>query len=333
MFNKLKYIITGSVILLSGILFIFAVVDPGDLDKAYHRLFARHYKILTPELPDKLEFAGEMVPLDLYYVREGLEREIMANMFMQSSTIMMFKRANRWFPLIESILKKNNVPDDFKYLALAESNLVNTVSPAGAEGFWQFVKPTGQKYGLEITEEVDERYNVEKATTAACRYFLDANERFRSWTIAAASFNRGLEGVNKALDNQKVTNFYDLYFNDETARYVFRILAIKQIFLHPTAYGFYLREQDMYQPVPSYTIEIDTAIKDLPAFALKMKMNYRILKEMNPWLRRYSLPNKNRKTYLISLPKDGSLKYQNLVKNIPESETFFHDTLKINLVN
>jgi membrane-bound lytic murein transglycosylase D len=252
---------------------------------------------------------------------------------MHSSTIMMFKRAWRWLPVIEPILKKNNIPDDFKFLLLAESNLVNTTSPAGAEGFWQFMKPTGVKYGLEITEEVDERYNVEKSTEAACRYFSDSYDQFKNWTLVAASYNRGQDGVQKALEKQKVNNYYDLYLVDETSRYIFRILAIKQIYNNPLKYGFYLRQKDFYATLPTYTVTVDSAIHDLPAFALKMKVNYKILRELNPWIKRYNLPNKNRKKYIFRLPKDGALKFENLMKSIPESETFFHDTLKIDQAN
>jgi membrane-bound lytic murein transglycosylase D len=333
MIKRLKYIFTGTAFLLLGGLFIFAMIEKRNAERQYNELFTRYYRVYTPEIPVKMDFAGEKVPLDIYYNHEILEREIIANTYMHSSTIMMFKRAYRWLPVIEPILKKNDIPDDFKFLALAESNLVNTVSPAGAEGFWQFLKPTGQKYGLEINEEVDERYNVEKATEAACKYFRDSYDQYKNWTLVAASFNRGPEGVRKAMENQKVSDFYDLYFLDETARYIFRILALKEIYNHPARYGYYLREQDFHPPIPMYTLKIDTAIADLPAFALKMKINYRILRELNPWIRRYSLPNKSKKTYLFNLPKEGSLKVANLVKNIPESETFFHDTLKIMQVN
>jgi hypothetical protein len=266
-------------------------------------------------------------------VRESLDREIMANTFMHSSTILMFKRASRWFPVIEPILKKNNIPDDFKFLALAESNLGNVVSPSGAEGFWQFLKATGQKYGLEITEEVDERYNVEKSTEAACEYFREAYQEYGNWTLVAASFNRGIDGVGKAVEKQHIKDYYNLFLVDETARYVYRILAMKQVYNHPLKYGFYLRQSDFYPPLSTYQITIDSSINDLPAFALKMKINYRILKEFNPWLRRYTLANKTAKKYMLTMPKEGFLSWGMLKKNLPQVETFFNDTLKINLEN
>lgn len=301
-----------------------------DHDAGYRALFGRHTRILPPEVPATASFAGEEVPLDLFYVREAFEREIFANSFLHSTTMMIFKRAHRWFPVIEPILKENGIPDDFKFLAVAESNLVNVTSAAGAEGYWQFVKPTGQKYGLEINEKVDERYHMEKATRAACRFLREARDRFGSWTMAAASYNRGIEGIQRASDNQKAGNYYDLYLNDETSRYVFRILAIKDIYSHPVKYGFYLRERDFYPPIPTRSVTVDSAIADLPAFARLQSANYRILRELNPWIRNYSLPNPAKKAYTFLFPAEGALSWKNLEKSLPESENFFQDTLKIN---
>jgi len=329
----LKYIILSSAVILVCGTCIYAVKEVRDQEKEYRNQYNRYYRIYTPEIPDKIDFAGENAPLDQFYVRESLDREIMANTFMHSSTILMFKRASRWFPVIEPILKKNNIPDDFKFLALAESNLGNVVSPSGAEGFWQFLKATGQKYGLEITEEVDERYNVEKSTEAACEYFREAYQEYGNWTLVAASFNRGIDGVGKAVEKQHIKDYYNLFLVDETARYVYRILAMKQVYNHPLKYGFYLRQSDFYPPLSTYQITIDSSINDLPAFALKMKINYRILKEFNPWLRRYTLANKTAKKYMLTMPKEGFLSWGMLKKNLPQVETFFNDTLKINLEN
>jgi membrane-bound lytic murein transglycosylase D len=331
--RKIKYISAGVIFVLVCGTFICGITEIKNLDREYRELFRKHYRIFTPEVPEKADFAGENAPLELIYVRESFEREIFANTFMHSSTILMFKRANRWFPVIEPILKRNNIPDDFKFLAIAESNFANVVSPSGAEGFWQFLKPTGQKYGLEITEEVDERYNVEKATEAACRYFQEAYSKYHSWSLVAASYNRGLDGLSRALENQKVNSFYDLFLNDETARYLFRIMAIKEVYNHPVRYGYYLRSSDFYPPVPVYTVTVDTSISDLADFAFKQKINYRILREFNPWIRRYNLPNKSGKTYTFILPKEGYLNYETLMKKMPQSETFFHDSLKINQIN
>jgi membrane-bound lytic murein transglycosylase D len=328
-----KYILISMAVGLVCGTCIYAVKEVRDQEKEYRNQFSRYYRIYAPEVPDKMDFAGERVPLDQEFVRESLDREIMANTFMQSSTILMFKRAWRWFPIIEPILKRNEIPDDFKFLALAESNLANVVSPAGAEGFWQFLKPTGQKYGLEITEEVDERYNIEKSTEAACRYLRDAFLEYKNWTLVAASFNRGIDGVDKATGRQHTTDYYNLVLADETARYVYRILALKQIYSHPAKYGFYLRQSDFYPSFSTYEVTIDSSINDLPAFAQKMKINYRILKEFNPWLRRYSLTNRTAKNYVLTLPKEGTLSWDVLKKSLPKSETFFNDTLKIDLAN
>jgi membrane-bound lytic murein transglycosylase D len=330
--RKTRYILGGLVLVVVCGTFICGISEIKNLDRDYRELFHKHYRIFTPEVPEQADFAGEKAPLELVYVRESFEREIFANTFMHSATILMFKRANRWFPLIEPILKKNNIPDDFKFLAIAESNFANVVSPSGAEGFWQFIKPTGQKYGLEITEEVDERYNVEMATEAACKYFQEAYSKFNNWTLVAASYNRGLDGLSRALENQKVNSYYDLSLVDETARYVYRIMAIKEVYNHPTRFGYYLRGKDFYPPIPTFKVNVDSTISDLAEFAFKQKVNYRILREFNPWIRRYNLPNKSRKTYTFILPKEGYLRYDNLMKKMPQSETFFHDSLKISQI-
>jgi len=325
---------------LMGFLFAFIVfagilafVEIKSNDKEYQQLFMRHTKVFAPEVPRKADFSGEKAPLDLFYIQEGFEREIIAASFMHSSTTLMFKRAYRWFPVIEPILKKNGIPDDFKFVAAVESNFANVTSPARAEGFWQFLKPTGQKYGLEINADIDERYHLEKATEAACKYFLDAYKVYKNWTLVAASYNRGVGGMSKALEQQKVSSYYDLYLTEETSRYVFRILAFKEVYNHPTRYGFYLREMDLYPQIPCRMLPIDSSISDLPGFALSMKVNYRILRELNPWIQGYSLPNKSKKIYVFLLPRDGGLSYETLLKKIPLKDTFFHDTLKMNQVH
>lgn len=331
--RKLTHIFSGVAIGIVAILSVYAVIDIRNQDKEYTALFARNTRIFIPDAPAEASFCGEQVPLDLFYVNEAYEREIMSVTFMHSSTITMFKRANRWFPVIEPILKRNGIPDEFKFLAVAESNLGNVVSPAGAEGFWQFIKTTGQHYGLEINADVDERYNLEKATEAACKYFKDAYADFKSWTLVAASYNRGMDGISKALDKQRVRGYYELYLNEETSRYVFRILAFKEIYNHPVKYGFYLRERNFYPAIPTRIVAIDTTIHSLPAFAQKMKINYRILRELNPWIQTYVLPNKTRKIYTFHIPREGATSYELLLKKFPPRDTFFHDTLKFNEIH
>ncbi|MCX6284480.1 MAG: lytic transglycosylase domain-containing protein [Bacteroidetes bacterium] len=312
---------------------VFAVLVQNNPARDYREVAQRSYRIFAPECPGTADFAGEKMPLELFYVKESLDREIMINTFMHASTILMFKRSNRWFPLIEPILKKNHVPDDFKFLALAESNFYNAVSPSKAEGFWQFLKPTAIHFGLEVNEEVDERYNVARSTEAACKYFLESYAKYGDWTLVAASFNRGQDGLSDAVSDQKAKSFYELYLNDETSRYIYRIVALKEIFNHPVKYGLYLRAGDFYPVIPTYSIQVDSPIHDLPAFAVKNKVTYRILRDFNPWLKKYTLTNKLKKTYQIILPKEGAMNTGFLQKSLPASETYFHDTLRINEIH
>lgn len=255
-----------------------------------------------PTLPSKLQFAGEAVPMNEYDVLERMDKELLVNSFWHSNTILLLKRANRYFPVIEPILKKNGVPDDFKYLCMIESGLMNVVSPAKAAGFWQFLESTGKRYGLEINEEVDERYHLEKATEAACRYLTDNKNRLGSWSLAAAAYNMGEAGVERQLKAQGVDNYYDLHLNPETARYMFRILAAKEIYTRPKHYGFHLQDEHLYQPIQTKLVSIDTAIQNWPEFALQQGTNYKHLKLLNPWIRHRSLSNKQKKTYQVALP-------------------------------
>jgi len=261
------------------------------------------YKISAIELPQEIDFAGEVTPLNIFYVSESLDKELIINTYWHSSTLLLLKRAKRWFPVIEPILKENGIPEDFKYLALIESGLENVTSPAGAKGFWQFLKGTAKDYGLEVNNEVDERYNAEKATQAACEYFNKAHEKYKNWTLVAAAFNAGNKGIDRQIEKQKINNYYSLLLADETERYVFRILALKTIFENPEKFNFYLNKNDLYSPIPTKTIEINSSIKNLADFAIENGINYRILKEFNPWLRNGELKNRKQKTYEIKIPK------------------------------
>ncbi len=264
-------------------------------------LIRKNYKIYAPDLPETLYFANEKVPLENYDTRRGLDYEILKIMYWHSETILYLKRANEIFPIVEKILKQYKIPDDFKYLLVAESGMVNTTSPAGAKGYWQFMKNTAKEYGLEINDDVDERLNLEKSTIAACKYIKDAYNQFNSWTLAAAAYNIGKDALKKQLQKQKVDNFYDLLLNRETSRYIYRILAYKLIFSNPRNYGFVLDTADMYKPVKTITISVDTSITNLIDFAQKQGTNYRMLKILNPWLISNKLTNKKHKTYKIKI--------------------------------
>jgi len=267
------------------------------------------YKLFIPVLPEELDFCGEKVPLSDIDVRERVERELLVNTYWSSATVLILKRANRWFPVIEPILKQYGIPDDFKYMAVIESGLTNVVSPAGAAGFWQFMDAAGNKYGLEITKEIDERYNVEKATVAACKYLLDSFSRYNNWTLAAASYNHGLNGVDRQINRQKTKDYYNLYLNPETFRFIARIVAMKEIMQNPKKYGFDIEPENLYQPIETKEIKVTTGISDLVDFALKHEVNYKIIKLLNPWLRDNSLPNRNGKTYYIKIPVNKDFSY------------------------
>jgi membrane-bound lytic murein transglycosylase D len=254
------------------------------------------------DLPENLSFAGEPVPMDLPDVRERLDKELQVNSYFHSNTIFLIKRANRWLPQMEKILEAHGIPEDFKYLPLIESNLLNAVSPAEAVGYWQILKSSGKELGLEITKEVDERYDPLKATEAACKYLKKAYERFGSWTLVAASYNRGMNGLDRAIENQKENSYYDLFLNDETSRYVFRLLAIKEIINNPSRYGFKVNPKHYYQEEELKYVEVDQSIKSLVDFAKQNGTNYKLLKRHNPWLRDEQLTVKKGKRYRIAIP-------------------------------
>ncbi len=265
-------------------------------------LVPHDHRYQLPDMPDSLEFCGEPVPLHDRNVYERLERELIVNCYYHSSTFLVLKRTGRYFTQIEQILEEEGVPEDFKYLAMAESGLQNATSGAGAKGVWQFIRSTGRREGLEITSGIDERYHLEKATRAACNYLKKAKSEFGNWTTAAASYNRGEAGMRNALDDQHQSNYYDLFLNPETYRYVFRILAMKLIEQDPDKYGFELDEKSLYKPFSTYDVRVNTSIKDLPEYAKKKGTSYKILRELNPWIHGYSLENRSGKSYVIELP-------------------------------
>lgn len=253
----------------------------------------------------KMNFANEEVPAHIADVQERLDREMITNMNFHTNTTLVIKRANKVFPIIEPILAKYGVPDDFKYLAVIESSLVNAVSPAGARGVWQFMPATAKEKGMEVSDEVDERYNLEKSTEAACKYLLVAKEKFGSWTLAAASYNGGMTGISNKMKEQQVTHYYDLLLTEETSRYVFRILALKEIMKNADKYGFSIPKEALYTNIPTKKVMVDSTITDLASFALTQGVNYKILKIHNPWLRDRKLTVATGKQYEIEIPTSG----------------------------
>jgi hypothetical protein len=254
-----------------------------------------------PELPAALNFAGEEVPLQYFDVRESMEREIAVNAFWHSQTLMLIRLANRYFPIIEPILRERNIPSDFKYLCVAESGLQHVVSPAKAAGLWQFIPSTAKEFGLEVGDEVDERYNIELATRAACAFLQKAYDLYGSWAMAAAAYNMGTTGLTAQVAAQKTSIYYDLRLNRETSRYLFRILALKLILTNPAKYGFDVPKEQLYPPFRYKEVMVNMPVASWADFAAQYGTNYKMLKLLNPWLREPFLTNKNQKTYYIKI--------------------------------
>jgi len=262
----------------------------------------QYYKIVSLDIHGELTFAGESVPLDIFYVREALDRELSVNTYWHSSTLQIIKKSHRWFPVIDTILEAYGVPADFRYLAVIESGLSNVVSPSNAVGFWQFLKGTAKDFGLEVDREVDERYHVEKSTEAACKYLLKSYEKYGNWALVAASYNAGTNGIDRLMEAQKASSYYDMLVAEETSRYLYRILAVKLIFENPETYGFYINKDQCYPSIPYHMIEVSGRIEHWADFAKEHGISYKILKYFNPWLRQTDLKNRRNKTYFIKIP-------------------------------
>ena len=292
-------------------------------DQSFMNHFNNKYSIFAlPKPTAQMDFCGEHVPLENPDIWERFDKELLKNTYWQSNTLLLHKRAHKYFPIIEAILARHQVPDDFKYLALIESGLENVISPAGATGFWQIMKVTAKEFGMEVNSEIDERYHLEKSTILACEFLSQAKEKFGSWTLAAAAYNMGRTGLQKQINRQKENTYYDLLLNNETSRYVFRILAVKDIIENPKHYGFHLREKDLYQHVPTYTVNVDTPVSHWADFANQYDINYKILKRYNPWLRKNYLTNSERKVYKINIPQKGYYTFQpkNPIESIEQSK-------------
>ena len=257
------------------------------------------------DYPSEMDFCGEKVPINQADVKERLDREMLVNINLNASTAILIKRANKVFPIIEPILAKYNVPDDFKYLAVIESGLINAISPSGAKGVWQFMPGTAKESKLEVTEQVDESYHIEKSTQAACEYLLKAKNKFGNWTVAAASYNGGITGLQNHITFQQTSDYYNLWLTDETSRYIFRILALKEIMKNPEKYGYLIPKEALYPKINTKKIMIDSTITNLSTFAINQGINYKILKTHNQWLRDKKLDNPSKKTYEIEIPIEG----------------------------
>ncbi len=277
---------------------VFFLANTSELEKRT----SESYAIKAIKIPYNITFAGERIPLEIQDVKERVDREFLVNTYWQSNTLLLIKRTHKFFPIIEPILKDNGIPEDFKYLAVIESGLMNVTSSAGAKGFWQLMSHTAKERGLEVNSNVDERYHIEKATQAACDYLLHSKELFGTWTLAAAAYNAGNRDIQRQLDKQQVSNYYDLLLADETQRYLPRVIAVKEILTHPENYGFVFENEDLYRLQRTKTVVVDTVISNIANFALQMNTNYKELKIYNPWLRENKLNNRSRKVYQIKIP-------------------------------
>ena len=264
----------------------------------------------THDVPSSITFCGKNIDLTRYDRYERMDRELLAFTYMHSTSIQMIKKANRYFPIVEPILKANGIPDDFKYLMVIESNLnPNARSSAGAAGLWQFMQTTGREYGLEVNKNIDERYHVEKATEAACKYLKDAYDKYQDWIAVAASYNAGQARISAQFEKQQVNDMLDLFLVEETARYVYRIIAAKIMFSNPSAFGFRLRTKDLYMPIPYKEVTVNSGISNLAEWAKKQGITYALLKNMNPWLRDNFLQNVSKRTYTLKIPTAEGMKH------------------------
>ena len=298
-------------IIFSAILFVFSFfifsTSSIDDDKLIDNEYKGKYGVYPVDIPENIDFAGEYVPLSRFDVYEALDREFLVNTFYQSQTLLFIKKSRRFLPVVENILKDEGVPSDFKYLPFIESGYSNPTSPAGAVGYWQFLKGTAIDYGLEVNDLIDERYHLEKSTIAACKFLKESYEKYGSWTLAAASYNMGRKNLSNELERQKATTYYDLLLSEETSRYVFRILAVKSILENPEKFGFHFKQSQLYPVTTVKEVFIDSSITHFADFANIYGISYKELKYYNPWLRNHFLTNSNKKEYIIKIPEYNKL--------------------------
>ena len=321
---KINYILTLILVFCIGAT-IPTLIGSSQVNEQHSAKSEVPYCVTSPTVPAQVTFDGETIDLRRYDRRERMDREILAFTYMHSTTMLLIKRANRYFPIIEPILKANGIPDDFKYLMVIESNLNSIArSPAGAAGLWQFMPTTGREFGLEVNENVDERYHIEKATVAACKYFKQAYEKYGNWMAVSAAYNAGQGRITAQLDKQLADHAMDLWLVEETSRYMFRLLAAKEIFNNPQRFGFLLKREHLYPPIPYKKVTITTAIENLDEYAKQNGITYAQLRDANPWLREHSLKNKTRRTYVLHIPTRKGMNY-NPKKTIPHNPKWVID--------
>ena len=294
--------------LISGVLIVFVSLVYSCSNQEKYKVISERDEsfnghFVMPELPSEMEVCGEKIKLTDLDVRERLERELIVNTFYHSATILYLKRGNRFFNAIENVLEENGLPEDLKYLAVIESGLTQATSPSGARGFWQFMPATAEEYGLEVSEYVDERCNIQKSTNAAAHYLKDAYSKLGDWPLTMAAYNRGTKGVQTTLEGQKVENYFDAYWNSETARYVFRLMALKLIFESPEKYGFTIPPNAYYEPYKVKDVIVDSGIPNIIDWAIENKVNLKIVKKLNPWILRNTLPEGN---FIVQLPREDA---------------------------
>jgi membrane-bound lytic murein transglycosylase D len=275
-----------------------------------------NFYVLDLSIPANLDFCGEKIPSNNYEIRDDLKKEFFSSSYWKSNSMILFRRAQKWFPYIEPILQKEGVPDDFKYLAVIESHLSNITSPAGASGFWQLLPGSARNYGLEVNNEVDERFHVEKATHAACLHIKDAYKVFKNWTLSAAAYNRGIGGIISALRRQRTDNYFDLLLNRETGSFVYRILAYKTLFSSPGHFGIKKKKWAYFPKIPMKAVRVDSSIHNLEAFAAYAGTDKATLKAFNPWLLGDVLTNTSQKTYEIRIPKNQAADYSGYLADL-----------------
>ncbi|MCM1077812.1 MAG: transglycosylase SLT domain-containing protein [Bacteroides sp.] len=318
--NNYHKSLIGSVAILTAIAFFAPAEDAQALSPSPAPAVSENVEyseVINPRIPKTVTFAGQKVDLDRTDRWERLDRELTAMTYTHGNTLLAIKRANRYFPVLAPILKKNGIPSDLIYLAVIESTLnPKAYSSAKAGGLWQFIPTTGKEYGLEVNDYVDERYDPVKATEAACRYLKNSYAKYGNWESVAASYNGGLARITKELEAQQVDTAYDLYLADETMRYMFRLLAMKMILENPKDYGFRISADQLYQPMEYKTVEVSTPVEDWPTWAKEHGIDYMTLREHNPWIRAKSLPNKIGKTYKVNIPTKDSLSRERQKKSV-----------------